>query len=169
MQLLCHYSTLLSAAPFKDHHSGLHLISTQYCWLICRSVSLNVPSYTLNTKVILNILENNTCTNVHDVIYEGICTAVILHISTTCDYSTSMFYYSQHVKVNSRLKHRHLGPLDDIISLEHQAFVCLPLQIWTSPTTMMSTSAKSFPTVKTSWILVAQRTLEQFTQVRNTV
>lgn len=44
----------------------------------------------------------------------------------------------------------------------------VPLQIWTSPTTMMSTRARSFPTVKTSWILVAQRTLEQFTQVRNT-
>ncbi|KAA8596003.1 hypothetical protein FQN60_011294 [Etheostoma spectabile] len=37
--------------------------------------------------------------------------------------------------------------------------------IWTSPTTMMSTRARSFPTVKTSWILVAQRTLEQFTQI----
>ncbi|TNN68342.1 hypothetical protein EYF80_021395 [Liparis tanakae] len=29
---------------------------------------------------------------------------------------------------------------------------------------MMRTRARSFATVKTSWILVAQRTLEQFTQ-----
>ena len=33
---------------------------------------------------------------------------------------------------------------------------------------MMRPSASSFPTVNTSWILVAQRTLEQFTHVRNT-
>lgn len=33
---------------------------------------------------------------------------------------------------------------------------------------MMSANARSFPIVKISWILVAQRTLEQFTQVRNT-
>lgn len=34
---------------------------------------------------------------------------------------------------------------------------------------MMRTRASSLPTVKMSWILVAQRTLWQFTQVRNTV
>lgn len=44
----------------------------------------------------------------------------------------------------------------------------LPLQIWTRPTTMMRPRAISFPTVKTSWILVAIRTLEQFTQVSST-
>lgn len=44
----------------------------------------------------------------------------------------------------------------------------LPLQIWTRPTTMMRPRAISFPTVKTSWILVAIRTLEQFTQVNST-
>lgn len=47
--------------------------------------------------------------------------------------------------------------------------VCVsPLQICTRPTTMMRPRAASFPTVKTSWILVARHTLEQFTQVRNT-
>lgn len=44
----------------------------------------------------------------------------------------------------------------------------IPLQIWTRPTTIMRPRAISFPTVKTSWILVAMRTLEQFTQVRST-
>lgn len=44
----------------------------------------------------------------------------------------------------------------------------LPLQIWTRPTTMMRPRPISFPTVKTSWILVAIRTLEQFTHVSNT-
>lgn len=44
----------------------------------------------------------------------------------------------------------------------------VPLQIWTRPTTMMRPRAISFPTVKTSWILVAIRTLEQFTQVSST-
>lgn len=44
----------------------------------------------------------------------------------------------------------------------------LPLKIWTRPTTMMRPNAISFPTVKTSWILVAMRTLEQFTQVSST-
>lgn len=130
---------------FYSSFSCSHLISTQYCWLICRSVRLNGPSYTLNTKA------NNTLHNIHDVLYEGMCTAVILHISRARDYSTSTFYYSQHVVVNSRLNHRNPGPPEDIISSEHRAcVVCLPLQIWTSPTTMMSTSARSFPTVNTS-------------------
>src|SRR4029434_5757579 len=47
--------------------------------------------------------------------------------------------------------------------------VCVsPLQISTSPTIMMRQRARSFPTVKKSWMRVAQRTLEQFTHVRNT-
>lgn len=44
----------------------------------------------------------------------------------------------------------------------------VPLKICTRPTTMIRHKAISFPTVKTSWILVAIRTLEQFTQVSNT-
>lgn len=46
--------------------------------------------------------------------------------------------------------------------------VTLPVKIWTRPTTMIRPSASSFATVNTSWILVASRTLQQFTQVRRT-
>lgn len=44
----------------------------------------------------------------------------------------------------------------------------LPLQIWTTPMTMMRPRAKSFPAVKTSWTQVAHRTLWQFTHVSST-
>lgn len=51
---------------------------------------------------------------------------------------------------------------------EQESVRPLPLQIWTRPTTMMRPRAISFPTVNASWILVAMRTLEQFTQVSST-
>lgn len=44
----------------------------------------------------------------------------------------------------------------------------LPLHIWTTPMIMMRPKAKSLPAVKTSWTHVAQRTLWQFTHVKNT-
>lgn len=44
----------------------------------------------------------------------------------------------------------------------------VPLKIWTRPTTMIRPRAMSLPTVNTSWILVAIRTLEQLTQVSST-